>query len=260
MSTSTMKSFPAEVVQRIVANLQDVKNPHHLFSTLMVNKEWCKLSVPFLWELTLDYAPDRYNSYKCIRTYLSNADETSRNFLRNHGMDLLSSPPWSTYNYPTYLNSINYHHLAILIQSYLSKTNDNNNDDFISAKKGLLFQELFKLFMKRSKSIRKITIPDAVSLDGIMEDIPFITRYNGSSRCLRGLKEFYCYWNFSGNFYKSIPNVCKNIQIIKIHIDAYYNVESLAKLISLQSNLIQLKIQVQEIIVGSVVTNDYCTP
>ncbi|RIA93755.1 hypothetical protein C1645_803920 [Glomus cerebriforme] len=255
-----MKNFPTEVVQNIVANLQDVKHPHYLFSTLMVSKEWCKVSVPFLWELTLDYTPDKYNSYKCIITYLSNAEEDSRNFLRNHGMDLLSSPPWSTFNYPIYLKSINYHHLAILIQSYLSKTNDNNNDDFISAKERLLFQELCKLFMKRSKFIRKITIPDAINLDGIMDDIPFITRYNGSSRCLKGLKEFYCYWNFSGNFYKSILNICKNIQIIKIYIDAYYDVESLAKLISLQSNLKQLKIQVQEITVGNIITNDYCTP
>ncbi|RGB43832.1 hypothetical protein C1646_798027 [Rhizophagus diaphanus] len=256
-----MKYFPTEVVQRIVSNLQDVKNPHYLFSTLMVNKEWCKVSVPYLWELTLDYIPDKYNSYKCIITYLSNAEESSRNFLRNHGMDLLTSPPWSTFNYPTYLTSINYHHLAILIQSYLSKTNDDNNDDFIPAKEKLLFQELFKLFMKKSKYIKKITIPDTINLDGIMEDIPFITRYNGASKCLRGLKEFYCYWNFNGSFYKSIQNICKNIQIIKIYIDAYYDVEHLSKLISIQSNLKQLKIEVQEITVGnSIIINDYCTP
>ncbi|CAG8525068.1 10781_t:CDS:2 [Rhizophagus irregularis] len=256
-----MKNFPTEVVQRIVSNLQDVKNPHYLFSTLMVNKEWCKVSVPYLWELTLDYIPDKYNSYKCIITYLSNAEESSRNFLRNHGMDLLTSPPWSTFNYPTYLTSINYHHLAILIQSYLSKTNDDNNDDFISAKERLIFQELFKLFMKKSKYIKKITIPDTINLDGIMEDIPFITRYNGASKCLRGLKEFYCYWNFNGSFYKSILNICKNIQIIKIYIDAYYDVEYLSKLISIQSNLKQLKIEVQEITVGSsIIINDYCTP
>jgi hypothetical protein len=255
-----MRNFPPEVIQGIVSNLQDVKRPHHLFSTLMVNKEWCKVSVPYLWELTLDYKPDKYNSYKCIITYLSNAEESSRNFLRNHGMDLLTSPPWSTFNYPTYLNSINYHHLAILIQSYLSKTNDNNYDDFISAKEKLLFNELFKLFMKRSKYIKRIIIPDTINLDGIMEDIPFITRYNGASKCLRGLKEFYCDWNFNGSFYNSLLNICKNIQVIKIHIDAYYDVEHLSKLISLQTNLKQLKIEVQEITVGSVVTNDYCTP
>ncbi|GBB90108.1 hypothetical protein RclHR1_00170012 [Rhizophagus clarus] len=253
-----MKNFPSEVIQRIVSNLQDVKNPHHLFSTLMINREWCKLSVPYLWELTLDYTPDKYNSYKCIITYLSNVEESSRNFLRNHGMDLLSSPPWSTFSYPTYLNSINYHHLAILVQSYLSKTNDNN--DHISAKEKLLFQELFKLFMKKSKYIKRIIIPDTINLDGIMEDIPFITRYNGASKCLRGLKEFYCYWNFNGSFYKSIFNICKNIQIIKIHIDAYYDVEYLSKLISLQTNLKQFLIEVQEITVGNIVTNDYCTP
>ncbi|CAG8689569.1 7963_t:CDS:1, partial [Funneliformis caledonium] len=135
-----------------------------------------------------------------------------------------------------------------------------NFDDFISAKERLLFQELCKLFMKRSRSMKRIIIPDTIRLDGIIGEIPYITRYDGASRCLKGLKELYCYWNFSETFYKSILQICKNIQVIKIYIDAYYDVDSLASLISLQNNLKQLKIEVQEIIVGSIISNDYCTP
>ncbi|CAI2163699.1 16955_t:CDS:1 [Funneliformis geosporum] len=255
-----MTNFPIEVVQKIVSYLQDIKNPNYLFSALMVNRDWCKVSVPFLWEITLDYSPDKYNSYKCIRTYLSNANEESRIFLTHHGMDLLSSPPWTSFNYATYLNSINYHHLAVLIESYLSKINNRNFDDFISAKERILFQELCKLFMKRSRSMKRIIIPDTIRLDGIIGEIPYITRYDGANRCLKGLKELYCYWNFNETFYKSILQFCKNIQVIKIYIDAYYDMDSLANLISLQNNLKQLKIEVQELIMGNMVSNDYCTP
>src|SRR5437899_2372822 len=94
-----------ELLIMIINNVQSTQDLH---SSLLVNRIWCKVTVPILWELALsqeygwkDYKKVGKNAL-CIRTYISCMDDQVRTLLTQNGFDLSSSPPQATFDYPSF--------------------------------------------------------------------------------------------------------------------------------------------------------------
>ncbi|CAG8580552.1 4252_t:CDS:1, partial [Diversispora eburnea] len=68
--------IPTEILIKILNNVQSFGSTKDLYSSLLVNRNWCKITIPILWELPLGqecHADDKELRKKalCIRTYIS---------------------------------------------------------------------------------------------------------------------------------------------------------------------------------------------
>ncbi|CAG8458243.1 8691_t:CDS:2 [Diversispora eburnea] len=83
----------SKVLNIILGNVQSTQD---LYSSLLVNRIWCKVTISILWESALDqecYGVSYYESKKkalCIRTYISCMDTQARTLLTQNGYDLSS--------------------------------------------------------------------------------------------------------------------------------------------------------------------------
>src|SRR4051812_46467361 len=103
---------PTEILIKILNNLlpSASNSTQDLYSSLLVNRFWCKVTIPILWELTL--GQECHTDYKlkknalCIRTYISCMDTQARTLLIQNGFDLSSSPPQATFDYPSFTRKL----------------------------------------------------------------------------------------------------------------------------------------------------------
>ncbi|CAG8558550.1 11552_t:CDS:2 [Diversispora eburnea] len=95
-----------EILIIILKNVQSSRSTQDLYSSLLVNRIWCKVAIPILWELPLgqenwiDYGLNKKSL--CIRTYISCMNTSTRKLLIQDGFDLSSSPPQATFDYPSF--------------------------------------------------------------------------------------------------------------------------------------------------------------
>src|SRR4051812_42146733 len=85
----------------------NIQSTQDLFSSLLVNRIWCKVTIPLLWKLPLGQEccmDDKKLGKKalCIRTYISCMDNQARTLLIQNGFDLSSSTPHTTFDYPSF--------------------------------------------------------------------------------------------------------------------------------------------------------------
>ena len=80
----------------LIMILNNVQSTQDLHSSLLVNRIWCKVTIPILWELPL--GQECFTDIKklrkkalCIRTYISCMDTQARTLLIQNGYDLSSS-------------------------------------------------------------------------------------------------------------------------------------------------------------------------
>src|SRR5688572_24804301 len=98
--------IPTEILIKILNNLQSSsRSTQDLHSSLLVNRIWCKVTIPILWELPLgqecflDVEDNNLtNNTLCIRTYISCMNTQARTLLVQNGFDLSSSPPQATFD------------------------------------------------------------------------------------------------------------------------------------------------------------------
>ncbi|CAG8537496.1 7841_t:CDS:2 [Diversispora eburnea] len=84
-----------EILIKILKNVKSSRSTQNLYSSLLVNRIWCKVTIPILWELTL--GQEIWMGYEvekkslCIRTYISCMKTQARTSLIQNGFDLSES-------------------------------------------------------------------------------------------------------------------------------------------------------------------------
>src|SRR6185436_19620551 len=134
-------NIATEILIKILRNVQSSHSTQDLYSSLLVNRIWCKVTIPILWNSSLS---QEYNWWDeklkrkavCIRTYISCIDTQARTLLIQNGFDLSSSPPQATFDYPSFNHKFTIDNLAYFISIYSQKiigsdqdNNYNNNHD-----------------------------------------------------------------------------------------------------------------------------------
>ncbi|CAG8548764.1 9786_t:CDS:2 [Diversispora eburnea] len=146
-----------ELLMMILNNVQSPRSTQDLFSSLLVNRIWCRVTIPILWELpfgqecTMDDTKLRKRAL-CIRTYISCMDTQARTLLTQNGYDLSSSPPQAAFDYPSFAHKFGTDNLIYFISVYsqqiIGSDQDNDNDDY-NNKSRILFREICKLILNR---------------------------------------------------------------------------------------------------------------
>ncbi|CAG8575012.1 7573_t:CDS:2 [Diversispora eburnea] len=127
----------------LIIILNNVKSIQDLYSSLLVNRFWCKVTIPILWELVLDQEfnwDNLRNKALCIRTYVSCMDTQARTLLTRNGFDLSSSPPQATFDYPSFTHKLRINNLAYFNSEYFDSSqvpenysHDLNYNDLIGS-------------------------------------------------------------------------------------------------------------------------------
>ncbi|CAG8458287.1 8693_t:CDS:2 [Diversispora eburnea] len=238
--------IPTEILIKILNN--NVQSSHDLYSSLLVNRTWCKVTIPILWELPLGQKYLRseklMNNALCIRTYISCMDTQARTLLTQNGFDLSLSPPQTTFDYPSFTRRFRIDNLAYYV-FYSQKIIGSDND---ITKSRILFREICKLIINRCTFLDsfKITEVHGYFCKKFLNSdlIGTIIKLPGASKVFKKLETFVsvaCDDELTRPLYESFALICDNI----LNMDLKFNssrVQLLEKLISVQKRLESLSI------------------
>jgi hypothetical protein len=252
-----MNKILTEILHQIFKELLK-DSPKDGYSVLMVNREWCNIIIPILWENPF-VVGHRYNHFKIIRTLLSTLNNDSRSLLIDNGINLSSSKTGTIFDYPYFIRNIPYDYIYKGIKDYVlteyeSENFDikvDNNYDLNIKNIRLIFQQLLSNIINKSEFIKTIRRfhygPHTKELDMIEDEInkiPFLPGANKSLKELYGI-HISSKLNFT-KFQIGLLQFCKNITLIKINCETKDSSISLASLIRAQKKLVILIIEFSE--------------
>src|SRR6266498_4084376 len=182
--------LPIDCLNDILEHLRDDKDEDTLRSCLLVNRLWCKVSVPILWTNIQNYD-----------TLITCLPKESKEILYKNGI-IISTPTLKSplFNYVTFIKCVSIDEINRKIIQYFLKKHQHiidNNKCIVVA------QELFKMFMNKT-SLKYLNFYRDIF------NIPFTT-YPGATDCLRNLSELRCNSNISSEFFYQLSQTCHNI-------------------------------------------------
>ncbi|RGB25483.1 hypothetical protein C1646_802296 [Rhizophagus diaphanus] len=204
--------------------LEEVKkDKKSLYSCLFVNKEWCKVTLPFLWNNPNEYCK---SSKLFFNTLLLHLSEESKDNLKNHGVELFTE----IYNRPLFhyiyfWKHLNLHSLDIIFNS---RTIMKNIGDF---KWNIMRKEILNLLISKNSSYTHLYI--YIDFDYQLFNNP------GINDCFSKLQFVSCGDNTKQYILEGFASICKSIKSLRIDIvmtDKNSN-PGLIKLIEAQNNL-----------------------
>ncbi|CAI2177293.1 5722_t:CDS:2 [Funneliformis geosporum] len=250
-----MERLSTEVLHEIFLYLKDEYSSDDLFSALMVNRRWCKIVVPILWEAPFNKQNYNKQHSKCIRTYLSNAEEKLTSVLITHGVNLSSCPKGTVFDYASYLRHLPLLELLQNIKYYflspamLADPCKHMEDDSYF-KNLLVFAVLCILFTNHSTYIRTLRIVNDPDLHPLNVVVARLLNLSGATISLSGLQYFQCHSLVKEDIaplYRDMAEVCKGVVRMDINSVARSEEEALSSLIRAQKNLKYLTIRSEEI-------------
>ncbi|PKC63700.1 hypothetical protein RhiirA1_537592 [Rhizophagus irregularis] len=216
-----MLQFPIDCLNNIIECLEDDSNT--LYSCLLVNRSWCKISVRIYW---------RY--IRNLSTLIACLPNDSKEILYNNGISISTSKT-PVFNYASFCKYLEVHNVIKNIKLFLRKQKSilvqNLNDITI-----IVLQEIFKLLMCQISSLRelKYTLTNLTSIT--------FTSYPGARDCLKNLSTLSCYSNIYPEFFYHLSKICQTtIHTLRIIFNESIS-NGLADLISSLQNLRHLKV------------------
>ncbi|GBC08900.1 hypothetical protein RclHR1_08480003 [Rhizophagus clarus] len=248
-----------ECFEQVLINLKD--DPGTLFSCLLVNRCWCRLSVPLLWSHPFEYHGFGELAANIVQVYISCLPVDELQILIDEGLDLPKCQP-PLFDYPKYLQSFESAHFTGAIMSWLStRVNTKtlasvleDRDMDISTNTYIVQTILGNLLFCRSKGIKDLDIVHFDEDDDSL--IMDITTFDDANRTLSKLEKLqfdYSGWSEQGDksseiissLFDFMTQSSHNIQHIYINITNISEqdlelpqiADSISNLIKSQNNL-----------------------
>ncbi|CAB4411583.1 unnamed protein product [Rhizophagus irregularis] len=188
-----MNRLSTEVLEQVFRKFKDdFHASKHELSAALVNRKWCRIIVPIMWEDpfgSTDF-PD-----KLVKILLSLLDEESRSLLTNKEIDLSKSPPFqtTTFDYACFIRSLQLDKMYDGIRNYLITNNQfDEGEELIGKykKTGFIFHEISSLILRRSSLIEYIrsVYPYSIDYAVIVDDINLIPYMTNANKCLKYLR------------------------------------------------------------------------
>jgi hypothetical protein len=220
-----MPQLDADCLNEIFEYLEEDKET--LRSCLLVNRFWGEVSVRILWRSV--------RNYKTVISFLS---KESREILHKNGINISTIPnKIPIYNYITYIKGLSIYTIDDIIKNIL-KNYQSVTPQSLNYMKFIILQELYKLFMKRISSLKKLGFYSYRIID--IPNITFIS-YPGAINCLKDLTELSCRSDIYPEFFYQLSQLCQHIQYLDITFKEVIS-NGLSDLISVQKNLKYLDI------------------
>jgi hypothetical protein len=148
------KIFSGDLPELISEIIQYFQNDYKtLHSCSLVNRLWCHLAIPLLWEDPFSIPTRNYN---CIKIYLYYLNEDSKEKFNVYGIDdeLLTSNNNSTlFNYPSFIKYLNIHNICHSIEKWAENNNYSYTYNSCKELKKLVYRSLFKVFIENEGNL-----------------------------------------------------------------------------------------------------------
>ncbi|RGB36612.1 hypothetical protein C1646_757918 [Rhizophagus diaphanus] len=215
------KRFLPELTIEVTKYLQNDYSTLH--SCILVNRFWCNLATPLLWENPFSIRTENYNF---IEIYLQFLNDDFKTKLKEYNIIKNSLSSKTLFNYPSYLKYLNIHKLIISVQEWYDASNikatksENSVLDF----KGLICISLFKIFIENEVNLYTLEIElDNINnnfyypcFDDILELILQNTNFIHNIRNLNFFIESIAYYNRNSDEFASTTRH-HILQIINLH-------------------------------------------
>jgi len=218
-----MSKLDKDVLFLILKELQDDKRS--LYSCLLVNRTWCKITVPMLWKNPGEFFPI-YNAKNSLFYYntknslfnvvLSHLSEESRDILRDHGINIMD-----TYQRPLFDYISFWRHLNLL---------DSIDDKGIFEEHNMIIITILILKLFINSDTRFTHLHISKQLDYVLNHISW------AENCFSELECFQCdSEHVDPNIFEELSRVSKSIK--KLELNNLHINNGIIKLIEAQKNL-----------------------
>ncbi|RIA94574.1 hypothetical protein C1645_817852 [Glomus cerebriforme] len=241
-----------------------------LYSCLLVNHLWSKISVRFLWRNIRDFKSD--TSSQIISILIACLSNHSKDLLRKNGI-FISTPKDLMFDYASFCEILSIGDISKMVDFYIkeqqpedpdnlnrnennsnnsNKSNKSNSNRIIYRdskiemilKEDIIIQEILKMFINKV-SLKKLTycLEDNSTNSDIK--IPYdvtLTHFSGARDCLKDVTELSCTDDVQPKFFFQLSKVCHNIQSLIIRFQYSFSNNGLKELISSQNCLKYLSV------------------
>src|SRR5256884_3680164 len=97
---SCSKIFSGDLPELTNEIIQYFRDPSTLHSCILVNRLWCRLAIPLLWEDPFSF-PTKNRQF--IKIYLCNLNEDDKTKLNEYGINYKLLPSNTLFNYPSFI-------------------------------------------------------------------------------------------------------------------------------------------------------------
>jgi hypothetical protein len=119
-----------------------------LYSCILVNRLWCRLAIPLLWDDPFS-SPHSAKNYHFIEVYLYNLNEDDKIRLNEYGFNSNLFSSSTLFNYPNFIKHFNIYSTCLSIEFW--KTDKKVKEENFTA---LIFKLLLKMFIDNGASLR----------------------------------------------------------------------------------------------------------
>ncbi|CAB5200405.1 unnamed protein product [Rhizophagus irregularis] len=139
-----------EIVYGIIKNFQNDYTTLH--SCVLVNRLWCRLAIPLLWENPFSTPTGNYNF---IEVYLYNLNDCLKTKINDYQIIDHLLPSNTLFNYPSFIRYLDIFKITHYIEMWL-ETNDKTSN--------LVFQSVYEFKELISMSLIKLFIDNEINL------------------------------------------------------------------------------------------------
>jgi hypothetical protein len=121
-----------------------------LYSCILVNITWCKVTIPMLWEIPRRFSLNKKANDILFEVILLHLSEESRNTLKNQGINIFTDTSQKPlFNYIRLWRCLN---LELLLKTMLASKNIEKS------KMSIISNEILKLFINRNTKFNYLYI------------------------------------------------------------------------------------------------------
>ena len=123
MSCSTLFSGDIqEISTQIIQNLRN--NINSLYSLALVNRFWCRLVIPLLWEDPFSITHRKNITFHFLDTYFLSLNDHDKNKLKEIKLDKFESNLYKTplFNYPNLIKTLDFRGMRLHAIEWLNST------------------------------------------------------------------------------------------------------------------------------------------
>ncbi|PKC60760.1 hypothetical protein RhiirA1_539631 [Rhizophagus irregularis] len=115
---SCSKIFSGDLPELIYEIIKNFQNDYStLYSCVLINRLWCRLAIPLLWENPFSYFTNNYNF---IEVYLQNLNDDLKTKINEYQIiDYLLPSNKVLFNYPSFIRYLNIYKIIISIERWL---------------------------------------------------------------------------------------------------------------------------------------------
>ncbi|PKY24215.1 hypothetical protein RhiirB3_438692 [Rhizophagus irregularis] len=145
-----------ELAEEIIQYLRDDRSS--LYSCVLVNRLWCRIAIPLLWEDPFSVPTQKFDFIKILLRSLNDEDKTR--LIVKYGFYNNEFSPKTLFNYPGFIKRLNTQNIRFCIENWVPNLTNN-----FANSANLFYWLLFKTFIKNEINLNSFEIVMLISRD-----------------------------------------------------------------------------------------------